>query len=87
MSTKRLQLDLHPIAKQGSAIDAALEDVLATAERTRAATIEIICGKGTGQLKKRVLKWLDQKAVKTRYHRLDKDMNNHGRVFVHFRWR
>lgn len=30
---------------------------------------------------------LDRKDVRHRYHRIDKDPGNHGRVFVHFRWR
>ena len=35
--------------------------------------IEIIPGKGSGQLKKRVLRFLDQKEIKAKYHRIEKD--------------
>jgi DNA-nicking Smr family endonuclease len=49
--------------------------------------VEIIPGKGSGQLKKRVLRFLDQKEIKARYHRVEKDRDNFGRVFVHFRWK
>ena len=39
----------------------------------KAALVEIIPGKGSGQLKKRVLRFLDQKDVKALYHRVEKD--------------
>ncbi len=72
---------------RGEQIDAALRAVMDEAERKRARSIEIIPGKGSGQLKKRVLRFLDQPEVKARYHRLEKDSHNYGRVFVHFRWK
>jgi DNA-nicking Smr family endonuclease len=86
MSSRRITLDLHPIYNDGARIDAALRDAMDDAERRKASELEIICGKGSGALKKRVLRFLDTKAIKARYHRVDKDRNNHGRVFVHFRW-
>lgn len=55
------------------------------AERKKAKTVEIIPGKGSGQLKKRVLRFLDRKDVKARYHRVEKDSRNFGRLFIHFR--
>ena len=48
--------------------------------------MEIIPGKGSGALKKRVLRFLDQKEIRAVYHRVEKDSHNHGRLFVHFRW-
>ena len=57
------------------------------AVQKRAKTVEIIPGKGSGQLKKRVLRFLDQKEVKGLYHRVEKDSGNFGRIFVHFRWK
>ena len=83
----KLTLDLHDIYNRGEQIDVALRAVLDEAERKRARTIEIIPGKGSGQLKKRVLRFLDQPEVKARYHRVEKDSHNYGRVFVHFRWK
>ncbi|HEX6404701.1 MAG TPA: Smr/MutS family protein [Pseudonocardiaceae bacterium] len=44
-------------------------------------------GKGSGALKKRVLRFLEQKEIKSLYHRVEKDSNNFGRIFVHFRWK
>ncbi len=81
----RLKLDLHDIFNRGTSIDKALNDIMDEAERKRAKTIEIIPGKGSGQLKKRVLRFLDRKDVKARYHRVEKDSKNFGRLFVHFK--
>jgi len=42
--------------------------------------------RGSGQLKKRVLKFLERPDMKARYARVDKDAKNHGRLFVYFRF-
>jgi DNA-nicking Smr family endonuclease len=87
MSRRQHTLDLHPIFNRGQLIDAALDEAMDEAERSKASQLEIICGKGSGALKKRVLRYLDRKDVKARYHRVRKDPGNAGRVFVDFRWR
>ncbi len=83
----KLKLDLHDIYNRGADIDRALNDIIAQAVAKRAPLVEIIPGKGSGQLKKRVLRFLDQKEIKALYHRVEKDSDNFGRIFVHFRWR
>ncbi len=83
----KLKLDLHDIYNHGAAIEAALDAVIAEAVAKKAPLVEIIPGKGSGQLKKRVLRYLDRKDVKALYHRVEKDSDNFGRVFVHFRWK
>jgi dsDNA-specific endonuclease/ATPase MutS2 len=83
----KLTVDLHDIFNRGHDIDRALRDAIDEAVRIRASSIEIIPGKGSGQLKKRVLRFLDQPDVKARYHRVEKDSKNFGRLFVHFRWK
>jgi len=83
----KLKLDLHDIYNQGGEIDRALRRVIDEAVAKRARLVEIIPGKGSGQLKKRVLRFLDQKEVKALYHRVEKDSDNFGRIFVHFRWK
>ena len=85
MSKSILHLDLHPIARNGKAIQQSLEDVIAEAERKRVRAIEIIPGKGSGQLMKKVKKFLDQKHIKGKYKRVEIDTKNHGRMFVHMR--
>ncbi len=83
----KLKLDLHDIYNKGSDIDAALSAVMEEAVRKKASVVEIISGKGSGALKKHVLRFLDQKDVKALYHRVEKDSKNWGRLFVHFRWK
>lgn len=83
----KIKLDLHPIYNRGDKIDQALRDAMTEATRIRASEIEIIPGKGSGQLKKRVLRYLERRDVRPLYHRVEKDADNHGRIFVHFRWK
>jgi DNA-nicking Smr family endonuclease len=86
MSKRKLTLDLHPIFNNGKQIHAALQDAMDDAEHRKATELEIIYGKGSGALKKRVLRYLDAKEVRSRYHRINKDPANAGHVFVYFRW-
>jgi DNA-nicking Smr family endonuclease len=81
----KIVLDLHDIYNKGFTIDAELNRVIVEAIEKKIALVEIIPGKGSGQLKKRVLRFLHQPEVKRLYHRLEKDDKNFGRVFVHFR--
>jgi DNA-nicking Smr family endonuclease len=81
----KLKLDLHEIYNRGDDIDGALRSIIEEAVEKRVRLVEIIPGKGSGQLKKRVLRFLDQKDIKALYDRVEKDSHNFGRVFVHFR--
>jgi dsDNA-specific endonuclease/ATPase MutS2 len=83
----KLTLDLHDIYNKGGDIDRALRGIIDEAIAKKAKTVEIIPGKGSGQLKKRVLRFLDTKEIKPLYHRVEKDSKNFGRLFVHFRHR
>jgi DNA-nicking Smr family endonuclease len=83
----KLKLDLHEIYNKGDDIDRALRAIIDEAVEKRAPLVEIIPGKGSGQLKKRVLRFLSQKEIKSLYDRVEKDSDNFGRVFVHFRWK
>jgi DNA-nicking Smr family endonuclease len=82
----KLRLDLHEIYNRGGDIDRALRAIIDEAVAKKAPLVEIIPGKGSGALKKQVLRFLEQKEVKSLYHRVEKDSTNFGRVFVHFRW-
>ena len=82
----KLKLDLHEMYNKGEKIDAALERIINEAVEKKIKLVEIIPGKGSGQLKKRVLRFLEQKHIKQKYHRIDKDSKNFGRLFVHFRF-
>ncbi len=81
----KIVLDLHDIYNKGISIDAELNRVIVEAIGKKIALVEIIPGKGSGQLKKRVLRFLLQPEVKRLYHRLEKDDKNFGRIFVHFK--
>ena len=83
----KLRLDLHDVYNRGHDIDRALRGVIDEAVRIHATTVEIIPGKGSGQLKKRVLRYLAQRDVRSLYHHVEKDADNYGRIFVHFRWK
>lgn len=81
----KLKLDLHDIYNKGDKIEAELQRIVDEAVEKKIALVEIIPGKGSGQLKKRVLRFLDQKHIRALYHRVEKDDKNFGRIFVHFR--
>lgn len=80
-----LKVDLHDIFSDGHKLDNALHGVMREAISKKAKTVEIIPGKGSGQLKKSVLRFLE-KEYKGQFHRIEKDDKNWGRIFVHFRW-
>ena len=82
----KLKLDLHDIYNKQKAIDVALHDIIQEAIDCKIDTVEIIPGKGSGQLKKKVLRFLQQPAIKKLYHRIEKDSKNFGRIFVYFKF-
>ena len=81
----KLKLDLHDIFNKGQKIDAELKRIIDEALETGIGLIEIIPGKGTGQLMKKVKRFLDQKHIRQLYHRVKVDPKNHGRLFVYFK--
>jgi len=82
----KLKLDLHEIYNKGWLIDKALHDIIEEALDKKIKEVEIIPGKGSGQLKKKVLRFLDRPDIKKLYHRIDKDRDNFGRIFVYFKF-
>jgi DNA-nicking Smr family endonuclease len=83
----RITLDLHPIFRSNRDIDSALRKTMLEAARTKAELVEIIPGKGGGQLKRRVLAFLAQQHIRKLYDRVETDPDNAGVVFVHIRRR
>ena len=81
----KIVLDLHDIFNKGASIDTELNRVITRAVDKKITLVEIIPGKGSGQLKKRVIRFLQQPEIKKLYHRLEKDDKNFGRIFVHFK--
>lgn len=82
----KLKLDLHEIFNKGRQIDTELNRIIQEAVTKKIELVEIIPGKGSGQLKKTVLRFLNQPEIKRMYHRIDKDSVNFGRIFVHFKF-
>ena len=81
----KLKLDLHDIYNKGNQIDSELNRIVNEAIEKKIALVEIIPGKGSGQLKKKVLRFLNQSHIKKLYHRVEKDDKNFGRIFIHFK--
>jgi DNA-nicking Smr family endonuclease len=80
---KKLTLDFHDIFNKHKEIEKALRDIMREARESKVKILEIIPGKGSGQLKKRVLKFLERN--RDLYDRVDKDSKNWGRIFVRFK--
>jgi DNA-nicking Smr family endonuclease len=82
----KLKLDLHDIFNNSAAIDKALEEIFQEAIDKKIREVEIIPGKGSGQLKKRVDRFLQKPHIKPLYQRIEHDSKNFGRLFVYFRF-
>jgi DNA-nicking Smr family endonuclease len=83
----KLTLDLHNIYNSGAEIEKALKGILDDAAAKKAPLVEIIPGKGSGQLKKHVLRFLQQNPPAAKHVRVEKDSKNFGRIFIHLRWK
>ena len=81
----KLKLDLHPIYNDNKAIDNALNELFEDAMNRKIKTLEIIPGKGSGQLKKKVLRFVESKKIKPLIKRIDKDSKNFGRLFIYLK--
>ena len=82
----KLKRDLHEIYNRGAKIDSELNRIVEEAVEKKINLVEIIPGKGSGQLKKKVLRFLNQGHIKKLYHRVEKDDKNFGRIFIHFKF-
>jgi DNA-nicking Smr family endonuclease len=82
----RIKIDLHPIYNNSAAIDKALLNGFEEAISKKICEVEIIPGKGSGQLKKKVQRFLQLSHIKPLYHRIENDSKNFGRIFVYFRY-
>ena len=82
----KLKLDLHQIYNKGQKIEEELQRIIDEAVEKKIKCVEIIPGKGSGQLKKSVLRFLNRPNIKSCYHRIDKDSKNFGRLFVYFKF-
>jgi dsDNA-specific endonuclease/ATPase MutS2 len=82
--TSQLTVDLHPFFRNDRAIDNAVRAALFRAAAERVEVVEIICGKGSGVLRKRVLAMLGQPHLRKLYRTVDASGANEGRILVRF---
>ncbi|WIX98215.1 Smr/MutS family protein [Amycolatopsis mongoliensis] len=82
---EKLTVDLHPVFRSDRDIDKAVRNALFRAAGAKVPLVEIIPGKGSGQLKNRVLAMLRQAHLKKLYRRVEVAPGNDGVVLVHLR--
>ena len=82
----RIKVDLHDIYNDSAAIDRVLQKAFEDAIDKRIREVEIIPGKGSGQLRKKVERFLQLPHIKPLYHRIENDSKNFGRLFVYFKF-
>ena len=80
----KIKVDLHSVFNNSKSIEYLLVQALNDAVEKNIKIIEIIPGKGSGQLKKHVLRFLQQPQIKKMYKRVDKDSKNFGKLLVRF---
>ncbi len=86
MTMARIKVDLHDIYNNSTAIDKALQQAFEKAIHKKICEVEIIPGKGSGQLRKKVERFLQLPHIKPLYHRIENDSKNFGRLFVYFKF-
>tara|TARA_B110000305_G_C18855598_1_gene366466 strand:- start:60 stop:308 length:249 start_codon:yes stop_codon:yes gene_type:complete len=80
----KIKVDLHSVFNNSKSIEYLLVQALNDAVEKNIKIIEIIPGKGSGHLKKHVLRFLQQPQIKKMYKRVDKDSKNFGKLLVRF---
>jgi len=81
-----IKLDLHHIYNNSRAIDDALQHVFDEAIEKRIREVEIIPGKSSGQLLKKIERFLQQPHIKKQYQRIGNDSKDSGSLFVYFKF-
>lgn len=81
----KLKIDLHEVYNTGWLIDKTIIEAVDECVENRIKMLEIVHGKGSGQLKKKVLRILQTPEMRLKYDRIDKDQKNFGRLFVRFK--
>lgn len=79
-----LSVDLHGMFRSDRDIDGAIRAAIFRAKRERIGTVEIIPGKGSGVLKRKVLAVLKRPHLTKLYRQVEVDPDNEGRVLVDF---
>jgi len=81
-----IKLDLHHIYNNSRAIDDALQQAFDEAIEKKIRDVEIVYGKGTDQLLKKIERFLRQPQVKKYYQRMDSNGKGSGKIIVYFKF-
>ncbi len=82
----RIKLDLHHIYNNSQAIDDALQQAFDDAINNKIREVEILSGKNSGQLLKKVERFLQQPPIKKYYQRMSNDEKRSGKLVVYFKF-
>ena len=82
----RIKVDLHDVYNNSKAIDQALQQAFEDAIDKKIREVEIIPGKGSGQLRKKVERFLQLPHIISLYYSIENDSKNLGRLFVYFKF-
>jgi hypothetical protein len=81
----KIKLELQEKSYKDEEIEAALIRVIGEAIQKRIPLIEIIPNAENRHIKKNVLRLLAKPSMKCLYYKVERDADNYGRIFVHFR--
>ena len=79
----KLVLDLHDIYNKGNLIDKELNRIIDEAIEKKLKPLKLFLARGLANLKESTA-FFKPKTHSKKYHRLDKDSKNFGRLFVYF---
>lgn len=79
-----LSIDLHPVFRSTRDIDNTLRTFVLRAAASGETSAEIICGKGEGKLRARVLTYLRQPQIARLVKGSEVDPDNDGRIVLRF---
>ena len=82
----KLTLDLHDIYNRGTEIEKVLQQKFDEAVAKKCCCFRSSRQKGSGQLKKHVLRFLEKKRSSAKNMRVEKPSKNFGTIKVHFNW-
>lgn len=82
----RIKIDLHHIYNNSRAIDDALQLAFNDAIINKIKEVEILSGKSSGQLLKKVERFLQQPSIKKHYQRMNNDEKRLGKLVVYFKF-
>ncbi len=81
----KIRLELRKMLNKEEDLEAVINRVLNEAIQKRIPLVEILPPAGNAHIKKQVLRFLAKPEMKKLYYKVERDADNYGRIFVHFR--